>query len=171
MGNDRAEVLQRIATLANVRGMEATELADIVVVSVRLITDDQGNMTSDVFRAVNEVVDLCHGTRSQNQHAVKTRRRGLELETRAHTGPVVLAGPPVHFNPNAAAHAFLAAAGHAFLTEQGLQLADEGDIKDDGNKDDGSVGSGWGRERAAFGPNPVFWTDGKVRTQRDGNPQ
>ena len=31
MGNDRAEVLQRIATLANVRGMEATEVADIVI--------------------------------------------------------------------------------------------------------------------------------------------
>ena len=64
MGDDRAEVLQRIATVANVRGMEATELADIVAVSARLVTDNQGNMTSDVFRAVNEIVDLCHGARS-----------------------------------------------------------------------------------------------------------
>ena len=36
MGNDRAEGLQRIAALANVRGMEATALADIVAVPARL---------------------------------------------------------------------------------------------------------------------------------------
>ena len=74
MGEVRSEVLQRIATVTNVRGMEATEVADIVAVSARLVTDDQGNMTSDVFRAVNEVVDLCHGTRSQSQHAVSWRQ-------------------------------------------------------------------------------------------------
>ena len=135
-------MLQRIATVANVRGMEATELADIVTVSARLFTDNQGNITSDVFWTVNEIVDLCHGARSQNQHAVETRRRGLELEAREHAEPVVVADPPVHFNPNAAAHVFLAAAGHAFLAEPGLQLADEGDSGDDGSEDDGSVGSG-----------------------------
>ena len=164
-------MLQLIATVANVRGMEATEVADIVTVSARFVTDDQGNMTSDVFRAVNEIVDLCHGARSQNQHAVETRRRGLELEARAHAGPVRVPGPPVQFNPNGAAHAFLAAAGHAFLAERGLQLADEEDSKDDGSEDDGSDGSGWGRQRPGMGPDPDVWTNGEVRTQRDGNPQ
>ena len=73
-----------------------------------------------------------------------------------HAGPVVLAGPLVHFNPNAAAQPFLTAAGHAFLAERGLQLADKGDSKDDGSEDDGSVGKGWGRQREAFGPDPVL---------------
>ena len=62
----------------------------------------------------------------------------------------------------------LAAAGHVFLGERGLQLADEGDSKDDGSEDDRSVGSGWGRQRPAMGPDPVVYT---FRTQGDGNPQ
>ena len=59
----------------------------------------------------------------------------------------------------------LNAAGHAYLAEWGLQLANEGD-----GEDDRSVASGWGRERPAFGSDPVLWMDNKVRTQRDGNP-
>ena len=156
MGEDRAEVLQRIATVANIRGMEATEVTDTVLVSARFVTNDQGNMTSDMFRAVNEiVVDLCHVVRSQNQHAVETRRRGLELEARAQAGPVVLAGPPVKLNLNA---------GHAFLAEWGLQLTNKGDsLADEGDiKDDRSVGSGWGKERPPFGPDPVSLTDNEV---------
>ena len=151
-------MLQLIATVANVRGMEATEVAVIVAVSTRLVTDNQGIITSDVFRAVNELVDLCHGARSQNQHMVEARRRGLEFEARAHAGPVVLAGPLVQLSLNAA--------GHVFLAEWGLHLADEGD-----SKDDGSVGSGWGRERPPLGPDSVLLTDNEVQTQRDDNSQ
>ena len=55
MGDNRAEVLQRIATVANIRGMEATEVADTVSVLARFITDDQGNVISDMFRAVVEI--------------------------------------------------------------------------------------------------------------------
>ena len=81
-------------------------------------------------------MDLCHGARSQNLHAVEACRRGLELEARAHAGTVVLPSPPVQLNLNAA--------GHAFLAEWGLQLADEGgSLASKGDsKDDGSVDSG-----------------------------
>ena len=164
------------------QGMEATEVADTVSASARFITDDQGNMISDMFRAVVEIVDLCHGARSQNRHAVEARRRGLEVKARAQAveeevvdtagggdsggeedligpaGPAVVVGPPVQLN--------LGAAGHAFLAEWGLQLADEGD-----SEDDRSVSSGWGRQRPTFGPVPIFWMDNKVQTQRDGSPQ
>ena len=50
MGGGRAEALQRIAAVADIRGMEATEVADTVSVSARFITDNQGNMISDRLR-------------------------------------------------------------------------------------------------------------------------
>ena len=183
MGDDRAEVLQRIATVANVRGMEATELADIVAVSARPVIDNQGDMTSDVFRAVVEIVDLCHGARSQNRHAVEARRRELESEARVQAveeevvdnagggesggeedlvgpaGPAVVVGPPDELNLGWRLN--LNAAGHAYLADWGLQLVDVGDGEE-------HVGSGWGRERPGMGPDPVVWTP---RTQGDGNPQ
>ena len=92
MGENRAEVLQRIGVVANVRGMEATEQADTVAVSARFVHDDQGEVIGDVFGVVDEVVNLCHGAREQNHHVIKSRRRVLELEAREHAGPVNAAG-------------------------------------------------------------------------------
>ena len=120
-------------------------------------------MTGDVFGTVDEVVNLCHGARNQHNHAIETCRRALELEARAHTGPVVPPGPPVQFNLNAA--------GHAFLADFGLRLMNEEDREDDESEDDVSVVSGWGRVRSQFGPNPIVWNDEEMLTQRDGNPQ
>ena len=105
MGENRAEVLQRIGVMANVRDIEITEQADIVAVLSRFLYGDQGEMICDVFRVVDEVVNLCHGAREQNHHAIESRRRVLELEAREHAGPVAPPGPPVQFNLNAAGHA------------------------------------------------------------------
>ena len=58
MGENRAEVLQRIGVVANVRGMEATEQADTVTVSARFVHDDQGEVIGDVFGAVDRVMNL-----------------------------------------------------------------------------------------------------------------
>ena len=164
MGNDRAEVLQSIATLANFRGMEATELADIVAVTARVVTDDRGNTNSLVSRAINEIVNLCHGARGQNQYACEARRRILGVEARVQDGPGGVVGPPLRVLFNAA--------GHVYLDEEGVRLADEIDslgrdldIGDDGDEegvqlaeeidrlggdldsgDDGRDRGGWGRE-------------------------
>ena len=76
--------------------------------------------------------------------------------------PVGIVGPPVGLNFNAA--------GHAFLDEWGVQLTHEIDSlgEDLDSEDDGSDGSGWGRQRPGMGPDPVVWTP---RTQGGGNPQ
>ena len=42
MGENRAEVLQRIGVVANVRDIEVTEQADIMAVLSRFVYDDQG---------------------------------------------------------------------------------------------------------------------------------
>ena len=78
--------------MANVRGMEATEQADTVAVSARFVHDDQGEVIGDVLGAVDEVMNLCHGTREQNHHAIESRRRVLEIEMREHAVPVDAAG-------------------------------------------------------------------------------
>ena len=142
--------------------------------SARLVTDDRGNMNSVMSRAINEIVDLCHGARSQNQHACEARRRILGVEARVQAGPVGIAGPPLRLLFNAAGRAYLDEEGVQFADEidsvgrdldsgddgdeEGVQLADEidslgGDL-DSG--DDGSDGGGWGGAATENGTRSCF---------------
>ena len=88
MGENRAEVLQRIGVVSNVKSMVATEQADMVAVLARFFHDDKGEAIGNVFGAVDEIVDLCHGAREQNHHVIEARRRVLELKARERVNPV-----------------------------------------------------------------------------------
>ena len=68
------------------------EQEDIVAVSVRFLHDDQGEMIGNVYRVLDEVVDLCYGARGLNLQAIEARRRDLELDAREHVGPINAAG-------------------------------------------------------------------------------
>ena len=107
-----------------------------------------------MFGAVDEVVNLCHGAREQNYHAIESRRRVLELEAREHAGPV-----------NAAGHA------HPAVEEEAVDTAgggESGDEKDEG-EEKGGGDSGWGRARPRFPDEPVVWNAEETRSERDEN--
>ena len=126
-GENRAEALQRIGVVANVKSMEPTEQADTVAVSARFFHDDQGEAIGDVFGVVDEVMNLCHGAREQNYHAIEAHRRVLELEAREYANPV-----------DADVHAHPAVEEEAMDTASG---GESGGEKDEG-KEDGGGNSG-----------------------------
>ena len=85
MGENRAKVLQEISTAADLRNMEATEQEDVVAVSARFFHDDQGEALGNVFGALCEIADVCHGARTNNHNATERRRRAIEAKAEACT--------------------------------------------------------------------------------------
>ena len=83
MGENRSKVLREISTAADLRNMEATEQEDVVAVSARFFHDDQGEAFGNVFGALGEIADLCHGARANNHNATERRRRAIEAEAKA----------------------------------------------------------------------------------------
>ena len=73
-------MLQLISVVTNVKSIEATEQADTVTLSGRFFYNEQGEAVSHVMSVVDEIVDLCHGAKDQNHHAVEARKRALEME-------------------------------------------------------------------------------------------
>ena len=82
MGENRSEVFQWICTVSDVESMEAVEQGDTVAVSVRFLHDDYGEVIGDVYRPMDEIVDLCFGARGLNLQAIEARRTDLRLEAR-----------------------------------------------------------------------------------------
>ena len=82
MGGNRSEVFQWICTVSDVESMEAVEQGDTVAVSVRFLHDDYGEVIGDVYRPMDEIVDLCFGARGLNLQAIEARRTDLRLEAR-----------------------------------------------------------------------------------------
>ena len=66
MGENRSEVFQWICTVSDVESMEAVEQGDTVAVSVRFLHGDYGEVIGDVYRPMDEIVDLCFGARGLN---------------------------------------------------------------------------------------------------------
>ena len=93
--------------------------------------DDQGEAIGNVFGAVDEIVDLCHGARGRNHHAIETRRRAIEAGARECAGPV---DANSHVHPSGEEEAVDAASGG----ESG------------GEKDKGEEDGGGDSERAAI---------------------
>ena len=82
MRKNRAEVLQWICLVSDMESMEAMEQGDTVAVSVRFLHDDYGEVIGDVYRPMDEIVDLCFGARGLNLQAIEARRTDLRLEAR-----------------------------------------------------------------------------------------
>ena len=83
MGENRSKVLREISAAADLKSMEATEQEDVVAVSARFFHDDQGEAFDNVFGALGEIADLCHGARAKKHHATEARRRAIEAEAKA----------------------------------------------------------------------------------------
>ena len=102
-----------------------TEQADTVAVSARFFHGNQGEAIGNVFGAVDEIVDLCHGAREQNHHAIEARKRALELEARERVDPIDADG---HEHPAVDEEAVDTASGGESADGSGKQVyKDEGD--------------------------------------------
>ena len=71
--DDREEVLQTIRVVTNVKSIEATEQADTVTLLAQFFHNEQGEAVGHVMSVANEIVDLCHGAKDQNHHAVDSQ--------------------------------------------------------------------------------------------------
>ena len=80
MGENRSEVLQSIRRVSNVESVEAVEQGDTVAVTVRFHHDDFGEVIGDVYRPMDEIVDLCLYARGRNLRAIEARRNELRFE-------------------------------------------------------------------------------------------
>ena len=81
MGGDRA-ALSWIATSANIWDMEVLEMADehVSVMTRFGFMDENGGSNSEMFKAIADMLNLCHEARSRDWDVVEARRSGVEVE-------------------------------------------------------------------------------------------
>ena len=81
MEEDRT-ALEWIVAAANIRDMEVLEAADEhVSVTPRFgFMDESRGLNSEIFKAIIDILDLCHRARNRDWDAVEARRRELEVE-------------------------------------------------------------------------------------------
>ena len=185
MGEDRA-ALGWIATSANIWEMKVLEVADEhVSVTARFgFMDENGGSSSEMFKAIANILDLCYGVRIRDWDAVEARRSGLELEVSVNSleidGGEGAKEDDTGENSRQKTRADAEAAPAAkrvrdVVTDNDSSHAEEeeapeaGRLGDGDSEDDNSVSSGWGRPHARFGVEPVLWADERMWSRREAS--